>query len=49
MSTYGEGFAFFRWHLLSFHNTVCRGINDDRPGFGVDGCAFIWKRLHRRG
>jgi hypothetical protein len=45
----GEGFAFFRWHALTYpFSSGCRGINDDRPGFGKDGCMYVWARSRQR-
>jgi hypothetical protein len=42
--TTGEGFAFFRWHCLRFPWSFCHGINDPRPGVGLDGCVYLWRR-----
>lgn len=43
--TLGEGFAYFRWHLLMFPWSCCEGINDPRPGVGRDGCMTFWRKL----
>lgn len=39
----GEGFAFFRFHVLVYRYADCRGIHDKRPGMGY--CASDWRRL----
>lgn len=38
----GEGFAFFRWHVLTFPYSDCRGLRDKRPGCGIEVCCQQW-------
>lgn len=42
----GEGFAFFRFHTLTYSYSACWGYRDRRPGMGY--CWDDWKKLQRK-
>lgn len=44
-ATIGEGFAFFRFHVLTYPWSACWGFRDKRPGMG--NCAKGWRKLRR--
>jgi len=43
--TVGEGFAFFRFHVIMFAHSACWGYRDKRPGMGY--CFKDWRRWNR--
>lgn len=38
----GEGFAFFRWHVLEFPHSECSGLNDP-----LNDCDRWWECQQR--